>query len=202
MTAPRRGVAYPRFAGVAGGCATTTLTTALAGIDAHVYRGKGRVDVLVCRPTMSSLSEAQVALAAMPYRPVLAVVADVPRAVSSAARARLRLTEPHTAEVVHVPFVPELRQLDQAHVQAEVAAWWSEDRPRWLREFAEAMTELRDAVLPLLETDLAAAQLAAQPAQAPAPAPSQAPALASAWRQIPPPAAAVPGPPAPLGRGR
>lgn len=221
MTAPR----FPRFAGVAGGCATTTLSTALGGIDAHVYRGKGRVDVLVCRPTMSSLSEAQVALAAMASRPVLAVVADMPRAVSSAARARLRLTEPHTAEVVHVPFVPQLRQLDQARAHAAITAWWSEDQPRWLREFTEAMTDLVDAVLPLLQTPhVAAAQRAARPASevqddlrardgGPQPAAAQqvgAHVLDAVRRRPGVPAERPhlaarppqPGPPAPLRRGR
>ena len=187
MTALPGAVAYPRFAGVAGGCGTSVLAAALAGIDGGVYRGRGRVDVLVCRPTMASLLAAQAALASMPRPPVLAVVADVPRAVSSRARARLRLTEPHLAQVVHVPFVPDLRQVDD--VRGAAAGWWSAQRPRWMREFAEAMTELRDAVLPLLETQ-AAAQLAVPPV-----APARSP-------QIPAPAAALPGLPVPLGRRR
>lgn len=183
-------VARPVIAGVGGGCGTSVLAAALAGVDGGVYPVRGRLDVLVCRPSMDSLAAAQAVLALVPHRPVLAVVADVPRAaVSRQARARLRLTEPHTAGVIHVPFVPELRQVDDPCGAA--TAWLVADPPRELREFAGAMEDLVDAVLPLLEN---------RDAAAPVTAPPPAPAL---WPQIPPPAGAPPPlAAAPIGRRR
>jgi hypothetical protein len=143
MTSPGRWV--PRVAGVAGGCGTTVIADGLGGEDRGKYRAGSPVDVLVCRASVDSLGAAQVALSRTPTPPVLVVVDDVPgKALTRAARARLRLTEPHAAGVVRVPYVPELRQV---HDPAEVARQWrANPPPRHLDSYAEAMGVLAEAM--------------------------------------------------------
>lgn len=150
----------PRVAGVAGGVGTSTVAAAVAGMDGAIYRGGQLVHVLVCRSTMASLGAAQRALHAAPMPPVLAVVADIPRDLGRPARARLWLTEPHAAAVVHLPFVLGWRDLDQPWEAAR--SWLQDEPPRELRAMATALNRLVDAVTPLL-------QLPSMPSRPPVP---------------------------------
>lgn len=139
----------PRIAGVGGGVGTSTLAAALRARDGGIYRGGDVVDVLVARSTMFSLGCAQRAIAATPEPPVLAVVADLPGgSLPGMVKARLRMTEPHVAAVVMVPFVGDWRELDTPI--GEAANVLAADPPRALRGFAEAMLQLVDEITPRL----------------------------------------------------
>jgi hypothetical protein len=142
----------PLIAGAAGGVGTTTIAAALHAIDRRIYRANADVDVLVCRSTMYSLGCAQRALAAVPpgWRPVLAVVDDVPGAsLSSNTKTRLKMTEGYVQAVVRVPFVADWRDFDSpADEAAEVLLPGDVAKP--LRGFAESMRALVDELAPLL----------------------------------------------------
>src|SRR5689334_3650021 len=105
----------PLVAGVGGGVGTSTLAAALRGQDRGIYRPGDLVDVLVARATMVSLGAAARALVTCPEpRPVLVVVADQARGrLPDNAVHRLRMSEPYTAGIVHVPYVEAWRHLDQ-----------------------------------------------------------------------------------------
>jgi hypothetical protein len=140
----------PVIGGIAGGVGTTTLARALRAIDGGIYPGGVPVDVLVARSTMYSLGCAQRAVAATPQPPILAVVADAPRArLSSRTKARLRMTEPHLAAVVMVPFIGAWPDLDDPHQAAEDVLVTAE-LPKPLRGFAAALRQLVDQIAPRL----------------------------------------------------
>ena len=105
----------PLVAGVGGGVGTSTMAAAVRGQDRGIYRPGELVDVLVARASMVSLGAAQRALATCPQpRPVLVVVADQARGrLPDNAAHRLRMSEPYTAGIVHVPYVEAWRHLDQ-----------------------------------------------------------------------------------------
>lgn len=148
-TTPRR-TRRPTIAGVAGGVGTTTVATAIGGIDSGVFTG-GPVDILVCRASGDSLVRAgraaQLIAADRHTRPLLVVTAadvSVPcRPVSS----RLRLLEPHTRALLVAPYVRRWTQLSVP--LDEVAGLLDRpltDLPRVLRRYALAMRELCAAV--------------------------------------------------------
>lgn len=144
----------PRVAGVGGGVGTTTLTAAVWGADQGVYRG-GRVDLLVARSTLMSLGAAQLALAAAPDPPpLLAVVADQARGgVPTNAAHRLRMTEPLTAGVFHVPFVEAWRDLEYPPQSAQLALSGrlaEQLRGRSAREFARVIHDIVSTLIPRL----------------------------------------------------
>jgi len=105
----------PLVAGVGGGVGTSTLAAALRGQDRGIYRPGDLVDVLVARASMVSLGAAARALPTCPEpRPVLMVVADQARGgLPDNAGHRLRMSQPYTAGIVHVPYVEAWRHLDQ-----------------------------------------------------------------------------------------
>lgn len=79
-----------------------------ASIDLGVYRG-GYVDVLVCRSTVLDLTRAHRAVQAVPGKPLLVVVQDIPAKPPRSVRALTTMVEPHVAGVVNLPFVPDWR---------------------------------------------------------------------------------------------
>jgi hypothetical protein len=140
----------PLIAGVAGGVGATTLARAVYGIDCGIYPGGVVVDVLVARSTMYSLGCAQRAIAAAPERPILAVVADQPRTrLSSTARARLRMTEPHVMATIMIPYVPGWSASDDPHKAAEQVLRATE-LPKPERAFVAALHDLIDLLRPRL----------------------------------------------------
>ena len=168
----------PIVAGAGGGVGATAVASALGAVDAGLYRAGQPVHVLVCRLTMASIGDAQRAIAAAPAAPVLAVVADIPRAgLTGGMRARLRMTEPLVPATVMVPYVSGWRDLADPWTAA--ATWQQDPRvPRPMRAFVAAIQRLAAAVTPLLRP------LAA-------PVPSAAPSLAT--EQTLAPAAVRPG---------
>jgi hypothetical protein len=142
----------PLIGGVAGGVGTTTIARALRAIDGGIYPGVAPVDLLVARSTMHSLACAQRAVAATPAPPILAVVADVPRArMSGRVKARMRMTEPYLAGVVVVPFVDTWPDLDDPDQDAErVLATADAELPKPLRGFAAAIHWLVEQIKPRL----------------------------------------------------
>ena len=140
----------PIVAGAGGGVGASTVASALGALDAGLYRAGQPVQVLVCRLTMASIGDAQRAIAAAPAAPVLAVVADIPRAgLTDGMRARLRMSEPLVPATVMLPYVPGWRDLADPWTAA--ATWQQEPRvPRPLRAFVAAIGRLAAAVAPLL----------------------------------------------------
>lgn len=142
----------PLIGGVAGGVGTSTLARALRAVDGGIYPGVAPVDLLVARSTMYSLACAQRAVAATPMPPVLAVVADIPRArLSGRMKARMRMTEPYLAGLVVVPFVDTWPDMDDPYEDAErVLATTAAEVPKVLRGFAIAIRRLIDLIRPRL----------------------------------------------------
>ena len=159
----------PIVAGAGGGVGATAVASALGAVDAGLYRAGQPVHVLVCRLTMASIGDAQRAIAAAPAAPVLAVVADIPRAgLTGGMRARLRMTEPLVPATVMLPYVSGWRDLADPWTAA--ATWQQDPRvPRPMRAFVAAIQRLAAAVTPLLRP-LAAPVPPAVAAQALAPA--------------------------------
>ena len=157
----------PFVAGAGGGVGASVVASALGAADAGLYRAGQPVHVLVCRLTMASIGDAQRAIAAAPFPPVLAVVGDIPRAgLSGGMRGRLRMTEPLVPATVMVPYVTGWRDL--ADPWSAAAAWQQDPRPpRPMRAFVGAIQQLAAAVTPLL-----------RPLAAPVPAQALAPAAA------------------------
>jgi hypothetical protein len=80
----------PIVAGAGGRAGASTVASAFGAADAGRYRAGQLVHVLVCRLTMASIGDTQCAIAAEPTAPVLALVADIPRAgLTGGMRARL-----------------------------------------------------------------------------------------------------------------
>ena len=140
----------PIVAGAGGGVGATAVASALGAVDAGLYRAGQPVHVLVCRLTMASIGDAQRAIAAAPAAPVLAVVADIPRAgLTGGMRARLRMTEPLVPATVMLPYVSGWRDLADPWTAA--ATWQQDPRvPRPMRAFVAAIQRLAAAVTPLL----------------------------------------------------
>lgn len=140
----------PIVAGAGGGVGATAVASALGALDAGLYRAGQPVHVLVCRLTMASIGDAQRAIAAAPAAPVLAVVADLPRAgLTGGMRARLRMSEPLVPATVMVPYVSGWRDLADPWTAA--ATWQQDPRvPRPMRAFVAAVQRLAAAVTPLL----------------------------------------------------
>ena len=140
----------PIVAGAGGGVGASTVASALGAVDAGRYRAGQPVHVLVCRLTMASIGDAQRAIAAAPAAPVLAVVADIPRAgLTGGMRARLRMTEPLVPATVMLPYVSGWRDLADPWTAA--ATWQQDPRvPRPMRAFVAAIQRLAAAVTPLL----------------------------------------------------
>ncbi|WP_300014525.1 hypothetical protein [Pseudonocardia sp.] len=127
----------PLFAGVAAGVGTTTLATALHGIDGGRYAG-GPVDVLVCRACSADLARA----AAVPGASVLALRTD--GAPAPAARAWLDRIRPRFGAIVLLPDVERWRALDEppAAEAARLLAVPADRRPRPLRPYADALLQI------------------------------------------------------------
>lgn len=146
----RRGLrGNPLVAGVAGGVGTTTVATAIGGIDRGVFTGRP-VDVLVCRPTADSLVRAARAahlVTTQGTRPVLAVSAIDGVGPSRPGTARLRLLEPHTAAVVVLPHVRRWREMvtpldDLTGLLTRPLP----ELPRPLRHYASAVRDVHTAL--------------------------------------------------------
>ncbi len=185
----------PIVAGAGGGVGATAVASALGAVDAGLYRAGQPVHVLVCRLTMASIGDAQRAIAAAPAAPVLAVVADIPRAgLTGGMRARLRMTEPLVPATVMLPYVSGWRDLADPWTAA--ATWQQDPRvPRPMRAFVAAIQRLAAAVTPLLRP-LATPDPPAVAAQALAPAAvrsgaAPSAAAAAAGRPVTGPAAAA-----------
>jgi hypothetical protein len=140
----------PIVAGAGGGVGATAVASALGAVDAGRYRAGQPVHVLVCRLTMASIGDAQRAIAAAPAAPVLAVVADIPRAgLTGGMRARLRMSESLVPATVMLPYVSGWR--DVADPWTAAATWQQDPRPpRPMRAFVAAIQRLAAAVTPLL----------------------------------------------------
>lgn len=134
-------------AGVSGGVGTTTLATAIDGIDRGVFVGRP-VDVLVCRGTAESLQRAgqaaQLQTDSTGRRPLLAVTATDPSGLSRGVAARLRLTSAYTSRVVTVPLVRRWRD-STTHLRdaRSTLAGQPAELPRALRGFARAIHDIR-----------------------------------------------------------
>lgn len=159
----------PIVAGAGGGVGASTVASALGAADAGLYRAGQPVHVLVCRLTMASIGDAQRAIAAAPTAPVLAVVADIPRAgLTGGMRARLRMSESLVPATVMLPYVSGWR--DVADPWTAAATWQQDPRvPRPMRAFVAAIQRLAATVTPLLRP-LAPPSPPAVAAQALAPA--------------------------------
>jgi hypothetical protein len=117
----------PLVAGAGGGVGASVVASALGAADAGLYRAGQPVHVLVCRLTMASIGDAQRAIAAAPFPPVLAVVGDIPRAgLTGGMRGRLRMTEPLVPATVMVPYVTGWRDL--ADPWSASVAWQQDPR--------------------------------------------------------------------------
>jgi hypothetical protein len=142
----------PRLGGVAGGVGTTTLATALRAYDRGKVSTDLDVDVLVCRSTGESLQAAASLIAwlgsnARP-RPVLAVTSDGPMPIRGPVRARLRMIEPQVGGLVVLPYVAHWRELtDPLREAARLSEIPSEQLPKALRPYGEALVALAEAVL-------------------------------------------------------
>jgi hypothetical protein len=160
-----------------------------------LYRTGQPVHVLVCRLTMASIGDAQRAIAMAPAAPVLAVVADIPRAgLTGGMRARLRMSESPVPATVMLPYVCGWRDLADPWTAA--VTWQQDPRvPRPMRAFVAAVGRLAAAVTPLLrplatpDPPAVAAQALAPAAMRSGAAPSAA--AAAAGRPVIGPAAAA-----------
>lgn len=134
-------------AGVSGGVGTTTLATAIDGIDRGVFVGRP-VDVLVCRGTAESLQRAgqaaQLQSDSTGRRPLLAVTATESGGLSRGVSARLRLTSGYTSQVVTVPMVRRWRD-STTHLQDARSTLTGRpaELPRALRGYARAIHDIR-----------------------------------------------------------
>ena len=163
----------PFVAGAGGGVGTSVVASALGAADAGLYRAGQPVHVLVCRLTMASIGDAQRAIAAAPFPPVLAVVGDIPRAgLTGGMRGRLRMTEPLVPATVMVPYVTGWRDL--ADPWSAAAAWQQDPRPpRPMRAFVGAIQQLAAAVTPLLRPLTSPTVASMAPSAAPSAAPRE-----------------------------
>jgi hypothetical protein len=148
-------VRAPWVCGVAGGVGATTIAAALGARDLGVYHG-GTADIVVCRSTSMSVGAAHRVVNAIPGKPVLVVVADGPLRTPGAVKARVTMVGPHVAAVVWMPYVEHWRQIDDAIAQAVAAPRHPDRVPKWLHSWAAALTQVADAVLPLLDHALSA----------------------------------------------
>jgi hypothetical protein len=99
---------------------------------------------------------------AIPGKPVLVVVADGPLRTPAAVKARVTMVGPHLAAVVWMPYVEHWRQIDDAIAQAVAAPRHPDRVPKWLHSWAAALTQVADAVLPLLDRTPSAALATAE----------------------------------------
>ena len=141
----------PRVAGVGGGVGVSVLAAALWAYDDDLYLDGEPVDVLVCRSTVGSVSEAQRAAATAPYPPVLAVVADLPAAAGfpvppPEVTALTRMGERHVAAQVGVPFVTHWRTRPCPEQDVESLLIPGAEVPAWLTGFATAIVRLIAAI--------------------------------------------------------
>jgi hypothetical protein len=136
--------------GVAGGVGATTIAAALGAKDLGVYHG-GTADIVVCRSTSMSVGAAHRVVNAVPGKPVLVVVADGPLRAPAAVKARVTMVGPHVTAVVWMPYVEHWREIDDVIAQAVAAPRHPDRVPKWLRSWAAALTQVADAVLPLLD---------------------------------------------------
>ncbi|WP_028925312.1 hypothetical protein [Pseudonocardia acaciae] len=142
----------PRLGGVAGGVGTTTLATALRAYDRGRMSTELDIDVLVCRSTGDSLHAAASLIAWLGSnaraRPVLAVTSDGPMPIRGPLRARLRMIEPQVGGLVVLPYVAHWRELtDPLTEAARLSEIPSEQLPRPLRPYGEALVRVAEAVL-------------------------------------------------------
>ncbi|MBO0849283.1 MAG: hypothetical protein J2P20_07470 [Pseudonocardia sp.] len=142
----------PKLGGVAGGVGTTTLATALRAYDRGRVSTELDVDVLVCRSTGDSLHAAASLIAWLGSnaraRPVLAVTSDGPTPMRGPLRARLRMIEPQVSGLVVLPYVAHWREItDPLREAAQLSEIPSEQLPKALRPYGEALVHLAEAVL-------------------------------------------------------
>lgn len=157
----------PVVCGAAGGVGTSVLAAALHGYDWDLWTPSDCGDVLVCRGTVASMTEAQRALDEAAYPPVLAVVADMPQVAGMpmlppevAALSRMLDTGAvaRVAAMVAVPFVPQWRTRSDPIADAWALLEPREVVPAWLTGFAAAVVRLIEAI----QGPLAAAKALAQ----------------------------------------
>lgn len=128
------------FAGVGSGAGTTTLATAMHGIDGGRWSGRP-VDVLLCRS--ADLAHAT----AVPGASVLALRTG--GTVAPAARAWLDRLRPRFGAIVLVPEVERWRALDEppAAEAARLLAVPADRRPPELRPYADALLRITAALV-------------------------------------------------------
>lgn len=141
----------PRVAGTGGGVGVSVLAAALCAYDDDLYLHGEPVDVLVCRSTVSSVSEAQRLAASAPYPPVLAVVADLPLAAGFPVpplevTALTRMGEQIVCAQVGVPFVSRWRARACPEQDVERLLIPGAEVPDWLTGFACAVARLIEAI--------------------------------------------------------
>jgi hypothetical protein len=141
----------PVVAGAGGGVGTSVIAAALWAFDNDLYVDGEVVDVLVCKCTVASVTEAQRLVGTAPYPPVLAVVADIPSGVGHPlpppeVTALTRMAEPHVAAQVGVPFVPQWRSRPDPDGDAGMLLRPGTVIPEWLGGFSAAMTKLIEAI--------------------------------------------------------
>jgi hypothetical protein len=161
----------PIVAGAVGGAGTSVIAAGLRALDDDLYTEGGPVDVLVCRCTVASLTEAQRVASTVPYPPILAVVADVPSGLGlpvppPEVTALTRMLDSESGQLVSamvaVPFVAQWRSRPDPVADAWLLLEPGAVIPAWLAGFAAAMTNLIHAIAgPLAEAkahaDLSAA---------------------------------------------
>lgn len=144
----------PFIAGVAGGVGTTTVAATLRGRDCGLYRAHKPVHVLVCRSTLYSLGCAQRALQYTPAPPVLAVVDDVPNGgLPTNTANRLRMTEGYVSAAVRLPFVSDWRDVEAPYREAADLLVASDEQPRGLRAYADAVRRLVEEIVAMADTE-------------------------------------------------
>ena len=142
-----------RVAGVSGGVGTTTVAAALGAADCGWVRGGWPVEVVVCANTAVSTGRSHQAVAAVPGRPVLVVVAMSTASTPKPARSRIELVRPHVAAVVEVPFVARWREVVDPYAEAmAVLSQPSAQLPKHLRGVARALRQAREQLGQLTAT--------------------------------------------------
>ncbi|UOT08469.1 hypothetical protein MPY17_40120 (plasmid) [Rhodococcus opacus] len=148
------GFPMPRIAGIDGGVGTSLVATMLKVPFDSGKRGPGeQVDVLVCRSVTGQIARAIATTMAMPVPPVLVVVDDCGQSWPKTARQRIEMARPNLPAVVRVPWIEQLRSVDDPHLLLAEALHghdYLDEVPRWALPAQKAAQELVTAVTGLL----------------------------------------------------